>query len=244
MTGEPRSNAKLEISASLVALSLFTVQDAFVVEPPAIVPEIVVASIVSKYPVAKRVEDEPMLRVLLSATIFVFTTPVKEMVSPEVSPSVVLPFAFKTPAIFKPPPLVKSVPAFPMFRIKLLLMSMFPPYVAEPRLIELNVAAPAPVMDHCASFSAKSEPVAAPMVIVPPAVLPMFVFAVPDVLMLVVPRAASVVNAPVDAELAPTVTPLMLPPVMVAPLEAKVLAVVEPFKDTVPVPVENVVEPV
>ena len=67
---------------------------------------------------------------------------------------------------------------------------MYPP----PTVRESNAAAPAPVTDHCASRSARSEPVAAPIVIVPPALFPMVVFAVPVVLMRAVPV---VVNPPV-----------------------------------------------
>jgi hypothetical protein len=59
-----------------------------------------------------------------------------------------------------------------------------------------------------------------------------------------VPVAVSDVNFPVEAVVAPTGVPLIEPPVMVAPDEAKVFAVVEPFRETAPVPVENVVEPV
>ena len=66
--------------------------------------------------------------------------------------------------------------------------------VPDPADTEAKVAAPGPVTDHWASFKAKSDPVAAPMVIVPPAELPMVVLEVPVALMEVVPVK---VNPPV-----------------------------------------------
>jgi hypothetical protein len=54
------------------------------------------------------------------------------------------------------------------------------------------------------------------------------------------PEAVRVVNDPVEAMVAPIGVLLIEPPVMVAPEEAKVFAVVDPFRETVPVPVENV----
>jgi hypothetical protein len=54
-----------------------------------------------------------------------------------------------------------------------------------------------------------------------------------------VPEALSVVNAPVEGFDAPIGVLLIDPPVIVAPEEAKVFAMVEPFKETAPVPVEN-----
>src|SRR5437763_13092534 len=56
--------------------------------------------------------------------------------------------------------------------------------------IDGKCAAPAPVTPHCASLRARSEPEAAQIVMVPPAVLPIVVSAVPDVLIVVVPVSA------------------------------------------------------
>jgi hypothetical protein len=58
------------------------------------------------------------------------------------------------------------------------------------------------------------------------------------------PEEASVVKDPLAALDPPIDVPLIVPPVIVAPDEAKVLAVVAPFKETVPVLVENVPVPV
>jgi hypothetical protein len=58
------------------------------------------------------------------------------------------------------------------------------------------------------------------------------------------PLAASEVKEPVEALVLPTGVPFTEPPVMVAPLEAKLFAVVGPFRETAPVPVENVPFPV
>lgn len=57
------------------------------------------------------------------------------------------------------------------------------------------------------------------------------------------PETAKVVNEPVEAVVAPIGVPLIEPPVMVAPDEAKVFAVVAPFRETKPVPVANVPVP-
>jgi hypothetical protein len=69
----------------------------------------------------------------------------------------------------------------------------------DPVLTEANVAAPRPVTDHCASFKTRSEPLDAPIVIVPPAEFPMVVSAVPELLIKVVPATvnpAFPVNSP------------------------------------------------
>jgi len=56
-------------------------------------------------------------------------------------------------------------------------------------LIEAKTAAPAPLTDHCASVSARSDPDDAPMVIVPPELFPIVVLAVPLLLIRVVPTS-------------------------------------------------------
>jgi hypothetical protein len=58
------------------------------------------------------------------------------------------------------------------------------------------------------------------------------------------PEAAKDVNEPLAAIVPPIGVLFMEPPVIVALDEAKVFAVVEPFKETVPVPVLNVPVPV
>jgi hypothetical protein len=57
------------------------------------------------------------------------------------------------------------------------------------------------------------------------------------------PFEASVLNVPAAGVIPPIAMLLIVPPVRVAPDEAKVLAVVGPFRETVPVPVEKVVAP-
>jgi hypothetical protein len=57
------------------------------------------------------------------------------------------------------------------------------------------------------------------------------------------PVDPSVVNDPAAGVLPPIAMLLIVPPVRVAPDEAKVLAVVGPFRETVPVPVEKVPDP-
>jgi hypothetical protein len=63
------------------------------------------------------------------------------------------------------------------------------PAVVAP--IEVKLAAPAPVIFQFASFKARSEPVDAPIVMVPPAEFPIVVFAVPELFINVVPATVT-----------------------------------------------------
>lgn len=93
-------------------------------------------------------------------------------------------------------PLAWMTPAFDMDTPLL----PYPPPIDR----ESNDAAPAPVTDHWASVRARSLPDAAPIVMVPPEVLPMVVLAVPVVFIPTVPvnvAPAVAVNRPFNESL-------------------------------------------
>jgi hypothetical protein len=94
-----------------------------------------------------------------------------------------------------------------------------------------SVVVPVPTVNGFAP-----ETVVAPFKVILP--VPVENVPVPDCAKL--PEEFKLVNDPVEAVVPPIGVPLIEPPVIVAPDEAKVFAVVAPFRETVPVPVENV----
>jgi hypothetical protein len=73
------------------------------------------------------------------------------------------------------------------------------------------------------------------LVVVPLKIAPLLKVATPEILRLV--------NEPAAAVVPPIGVPLIVPPLIVALDEKKLLAVVVPFRETVPVPVLNVPDP-
>jgi hypothetical protein len=168
----------------------------------------------------------PLANVAVPETFKLVKFPVEAVVAPigvlsMAPPVIVAPDEWKLLAVVEPLKVAVPLTARVLFKVVAPVTPSVPPKVVPP-VPTANGFAP--------------ETVVEPFKVILP--LPVENVPVPDCAKF--PEEFKLVNDPVEAMVAPIGVLLIEPPVMVAPDEANVFAVVAPFKETVPVPVENV----